>query len=318
VPRIRTLAILDDYQGVALALGPWARLPHLATTVFRETLTDPDALAARLAPFDAALLMRERTPMPAALIERLPNLRLLVTTGERNRAVDSEACAARGIVFCGTEGVGAPTVDLTWGLILGLARGIPEQQAGLRAGAWQGLPLGLGLEGRTLGLLGLGKLGARVARVGQAFGMRTVAWSQNLSEARAAEAGCERVGKRDLFARADVLSIHLVLSERSRGLVGASELAAMRPGALLVNTSRGPIVDQPALLAALAEGRIRAGLDVFDEEPLPPGHPLLAAPNTLLTPHLGYVTEENYRTYFAGAVEAIEAFEAGRPVRRIA
>lgn len=319
MPKVQRLAVLDDYQGVALAMGPWGRVPHVGTAVFRDTLADEGALAARLAPFDAVLLMRERTPVPASLLARLPNLRLLITTGERNRAVDAEACKARGVVFCGTESVGAPTVDLTWGLILGLLRGIPEQQASLRAGAWQGTPLGRGLEGRTLGVLGLGKLGARVARVGQAFGMKIVAWSQNLAPERAAEVGAERVEKRELFARADVVTIHLVLSERTRGLVGEAELGAMREGAILVNTSRGPIVDQGALLAALREGRIGgAGLDVFDEEPLPPGHPLLAAPRTLLTPHLGYVTEENYRAYFRGAVEAVEAYEAGSPIRRIA
>lgn len=319
MPKIERLAILDDYQGVTLGMGPWARIGHVRPTVFRDTLPMGDALAERLLPFDAVLLMRERTPVPAALLERLPKLRLLITTGERNRAVDAAACAARGVTFCGTPSVGAPTVDLAWGLILGLLRGIPEQQASLRAGAWQGLPLGLGLEERTLGVLGLGKLGARVARVGQAFGMKVVAWSQNLTPERAAELGAERVEKRELFARADVVTIHLVLSDRTRGLVGEAELAAMRPHAVLVNTSRGPIVDQGALLAALHGGRIGgAGLDVFEEEPLPPGHPLLAAPRTLLTPHLGYVTEENYRAYFQGAVEAIEAYEAGSPVRVIA
>ncbi|MCX8132344.1 MAG: D-2-hydroxyacid dehydrogenase family protein [Roseococcus sp.] len=317
MPRLARLAILDDYQGVTLRLGPWERVSHLDITVFRDTLAEREALVERLAPFDAILAMRERTPFPRGLIERLPNLKLLITTGERNRGIDAAACAERGVVFCGTPSFGAPTVDLTWGLILGLARRIPEEQASLRAGAWQ-QGLGVGLEGRTLGLLGLGKLGSRVARVGQAFGMTVIAWSQNLTAEAAAAVGVERVGKRELFARADVLSIHLVLSERSRGLVGAEELAAMKPTAFLVNTSRGPIVDQAALIAALEEGRIAgAGLDVYDIEPLPPGHPLLAAPRTLLTPHLGYVTEENYRAYFAGAVEAIEAYEAGAPIRVI-
>ncbi|WP_027284871.1 D-2-hydroxyacid dehydrogenase family protein [Rubritepida flocculans] len=317
MPRLARLAILDDYQGVTLRLGPWERLAHLDITVFRDTLADQDALAERLAPFDAILAMRERTPFPRGLIERLPELRLLITTGERNRGIDAAACAERGVVFCGTPSFGAPTVDLTWGLILGLARRIPEEQASLRAGAWQ-QGLGVGLEGRTLGLLGLGKLGRRVAKVGQAFGMQVIAWSQNLTAEAAAAVGVERVEKRELFARADVLSIHLILSERSRGLVGAAELAAMKPTAFLVNTSRGPIVDQAALIAALQEGRLAgAGIDVYDIEPLPPGHPLLSAPRTLLTPHLGYVTEENYRAYFAGAVEAIEAYEAGAPIRVI-
>jgi phosphoglycerate dehydrogenase-like enzyme len=318
MPRLTRLAILDDYQGVTLRLGPWERLSHLDITVFRDTLAEREALVERLAPFDAILAMRERTPFPRGLIERLPNLKLLITTGERNRGIDAAACAERGVVFCGTPSFGAPTVDLTWGLILGLARRIPEEQASLRAGAWQ-QGLGMGLEGRTLGLLGLGKLGSRVAKVGQAFGMKVIAWSQNLTAEAAAAVGVERVEKQELFARADVLSIHLILSERSRGLVGAAELAAMKPTAFLVNTSRGPIVDQAALIAALEEGRLAgAGIDVYDTEPLPPGHPLLAAPRTLLTPHLGYVTEENYRAYFAGAVEAIEAYEAGAPIRVIA
>jgi phosphoglycerate dehydrogenase-like enzyme len=318
MPRLTRLAILDDYQGVTLRLGPWERLSHLDITVFRDTLAEREALVERLAPFDAILAMRERTPFPRGLIERLPNLKLLITTGERNRGIAAAACAERGVVFCGTPSFGAPTVDLTWGLILGLARRIPEEQASLRAGAWQ-QGLGMGLEGRTLGLLGLGKLGSRVAKVGQAFGMKVIAWSQNLTAEAAAAVGVERVEKQELFARADVLSIHLILSERSRGLVGAAELAAMKPTAFLVNTSRGPIVDQAALIAALEEGRLAgAGIDVYDIEPLPPGHPLLSAPRTLLTPHLGYVTEENYRAYFAGAVEAIEAYEAGAPIRVIA
>lgn len=317
MPRLTRLAILDDYQGVTLSLGPWDRVSHLDVTVFRDTLADQDALVERLAPFDAILAMRERTPFPRALIERLPNLKLLITTGERNRGIDAAACAARGVVFSGTPSFGAPTVDLTWGLILGLARGIPNEQASLRAGTWQ-QGLGVGLEGRTLGLLGLGKLGTKVAKVAQAFGMKVIAWSQNLTAEAAAAVGVERVEKMELFARADVLSIHLILSDRSRGLVGAAELAAMKPTAFLVNTSRGPIVDQAALITALEAGRLGgAGIDVYDIEPLPPSHPLLAAPRTLLTPHLGYVTEENYRAYFQGAVEAIEAFEAGAPIRVI-
>ncbi len=317
MPKLRRLAILDDYQGVTLGLGPWDRLPQLETVVFRDTLADEDAIAARLAGFDGVLAMRERTPFPASLIAKLPDLRLLITTGERNRGIDAAACAARGITFCGTPSFGAPTVDLTWGLILGLARRIPEQQAALRAGQWQ-TAIGMGLEGKTLGLLGFGKLGRRVAAVGKALGMRIVAWSANLSAEAAAAGGAELVTKEALFRDSDVVSIHYILSERSRGLVGAAELALMKPTAFLVNTSRGPIVEQEALLAALHEGRIGgAGIDVYDVEPLPAGHPLLAAPRTLLTPHLGYSTEENYRAYFAGAVEAIEAYEAGAPVRVI-
>lgn len=317
MPQVKRLAILDDYQGVTLGLGPWGRLPHVETVVFRDTLADEDAIAARLAGFDAVLAMRERTPFPASLLAKLPDLRLLITTGERNRGIDAAACAQRGITFCGTPSFGAPTVDLTWGLILGLARRIPAQQGALRAGQWQ-TEIGMGLEGRTLGLLGFGKLGRRVAAVGAALGMRVVAWSANLTAEAAASGGAALVSKEALFRDSDVVSIHYILSERSRGLVGAAELALMPPHAILVNTSRGPIVDQDALLAALHEGRIGgAGIDVYDVEPLPADHPLLAAPRTLLTPHLGYSTEENYRAYFAGAVEAVEAYENGAPIRVI-
>jgi len=248
-------------------------------------------------------------------VERLPNLRLLVTTGMRNRSVDLAACAERGVTVCGTPGFGNPTVDLAWGLILCLMRRIPEQERALREGRWQ-VALGNGLEGKTLGVLGLGNLGGRVARVGAAFGMRVVAWSPNLTEERAAEVGAARVDKAALMAEADVLTLHIVLSERSRGIVGAADIARMKRDAYIVNTSRGPLIDQAALIAALREGRIAgAGLDVYDQEPLPPDHPILSAPNTVLTPHLGYVTEENYRVYFQGAVEAVEGYLKGSPVR---
>ncbi len=316
MPELNRLAILDDYQGVARALGPWDRLPEgLRIEVFRDTLADPDALADRLRPFDALVIMRERTPFPRALVERLPNLRLLVTTGMRNRSVDLAACTGKGVAVCGTPGFGNPTVDLTWGLILSLARRIPEQERGLREGRWQ-VALGNGLEGKTLGVLGLGNLGARVARVGAAFGMRVVAWSPNLTAERAAAAGAALVDKAALMAEADVLTLHVVLSERSRGIVGAEDIGRMKRGALVVNTSRGPLIDQAALIAALKDGRIAgAGLDVYDQEPLPPDHPILSAPNTVLTPHLGYVTEENYRAYFQGAVEAVEGYLKGSPLR---
>jgi phosphoglycerate dehydrogenase-like enzyme len=316
MPELSRLAILDDYQGVARALGPWERLPDgLRIEVFRDTVSDPDALAERLRPFDALVIMRERTPFPRALIERLPNLRLLVTTGMRNRSVDVAACAEAGVTVCGTPAFGNPTVDLTWGLILSFARRIPEQERALREGRWQ-VALGTGLEGKTLGVLGLGNLGARVARVGAALGMRLVAWSPNLTDERAAEVGATKVDKAALMAEADVLTLHVVLSDRSRGIVGADDIARMKPGAVIVNTSRGPLIDQPALIAALKEGRIAgAGLDVYDQEPLPPDHPILSVPNTVLTPHLGYVTEENYRVYFQGAVEAVEGYLKGNPVR---
>lgn len=314
---LKRLAILDDYQGVALSMGPWERLAGMEITAFRDTLTDREALVRRLEPFDAILAMRERTPFPRGLIERLPNLRLLITTAARNRAIDAAACAERGIVFCGTPSHGDPTVDITWGLIIGLMRDLPAQQQALREGRWQ-TSVGTALEGQTLGVLGLGKLGGRVAKVAQAFGMKVIAWSQNLTEERAAEIGAQRVDKRTLFREADVVTLHLILSDRSRGIVGAEDLARMKPTAFIVNTSRGPLIDQDALIAALKEGRIAgAGIDVFDTEPLPPGHPILSAPNTILTPHLGYVSQQNYRAYYAGCVEAIEAFNAGAPVRVI-
>jgi phosphoglycerate dehydrogenase-like enzyme len=316
MPQLNRLAILDDYQGVARALGPWDRLPgELRIEVFRDAESDPDVLAERLRPFDALVIMRERTPFPRALVERLPHLRLLVTTGMRNRSVDLAACAEKGITVCGTPGFGNPTVDLTWGVILSLMRRIPEQERALREGRWQ-VALGNGLEGKTLSVLGLGNLGGRVARAGAAFGMRVVAWSPNLTDERAVAAGAARVDKAALMAEADVLTLHLVLSERSRGIVGAGDIARMKRSAVIVNTSRGPLVDQTALIAALREGRIAgAGLDVYDQEPLPPDHPILSAPNTVLTPHLGYVTEENYRVYFQGAVEAVEGYLKSSPVR---
>ncbi|WP_424813811.1 D-2-hydroxyacid dehydrogenase family protein [Roseococcus sp. YIM B11640] len=317
MPKVQRLAILDDYQDVTLKLGPWDRLPGIEKTVFRDTLADQEALIRRLLPFDAILAMRERTPFDRALIERLPNLKLLITTGERNRGIDAAACAERGVTFCGTPSFGAPTVEITWGLILSLARRLMTEAASLRAGAWQS-GLGTTLEGKTLGVVGLGKLGSKVARVGQALGMKVIAWSTNLTDERAAAEGAVRVDKSTLFAEADVVTLHLILSDRSRGIVGSDDLARMKPSAFLVNTSRGPLVDQAALIAALKEGRIAgAGIDVFDIEPVPAGHPLLSAPNTVLTPHLGYSTEENYRAYFNGAVEVIEAYQAGTPIRVI-
>ena len=315
---LQRLAILDDYQGVVTSMGPWTKLPGLGITTFRDTLTDREALVERLAPFDAILAMRERTAFPRALIERLPNLRLLITTGARNRSVDAAALAERGIVFCGTPSFGDPTTDITWGLILNLLRDLPAQQASLRAGGWQTV-VGTGTEGRTLGVIGLGKLGARAAKVGLAFGMKVVAWSQNLTEERAAEVGVTRVDKATLLSTADVVTLHLILSDRSRGIIGAADLAQMKRTAFIVNTSRGPLIDQDALIAALKAGTIAgAGIDVYDTEPLPKDHPILSAPNTMLTPHLGYVTQQNYAAYFNGAVEAIEAFNAGAPIRVIA
>jgi phosphoglycerate dehydrogenase-like enzyme len=310
------IAILDDYQDAARRLADWARLPAGAElTVFRDHLADLDAVAARLADFDVVVAMRERTPFSRALLERLPRLRLLVTTGMRNAAIDLQAAADRGVVVCGTGGLPYPTAELAWGLVLSLMRRIPREDRATREGRWQET-VGLGLNGKTLGVLGLGTLGSRVARFGRAFEMDVLAWSQNLTAERAAELGAARVEKDDLLARSDVVSIHLVLSERTRGLIGARELALMKRTAYLVNTSRGPIVDEAALIRALREGTIAgAGLDVYDEEPLPPDHPLRGLPSTVITPHLGYVTEETYRIFYGQALEDILAFLRGEPVR---
>lgn len=313
------IAILDDYQRIAPELADWERLPDGSQILaFDRHIADPDELAAALEPCDAVILMRERTPFPAELIERLPHLRLLVTTGGRNASIDLEACRARGITVCGTGSVGTPTAELTWGLILALVKRIPQEDRALRAGLWQ-TGLTQGLSGKRLGLLGLGKLGTQVARVGQAFGMDVVAWSQNLTAERAAEVGVRRVEKRELFATSDIVSLHVILGERTRGIVGAEELAAMKHTAYLINTSRAGLVDEAALLAALRERRIAgAGLDVFPVEPLPPGYPLLTLPNVVLTPHLGYVTRENYAVFYEDALEDILAWHAGAPVRVLA
>jgi phosphoglycerate dehydrogenase-like enzyme len=310
------VAILDDYQGVALSLADWQGLhPRAQMQAFADHLDGLEALAHRLHVFDAIVAMRERTPFPRALFERLPNLRLLVTAGMRNAAIDLAAASEHKVQVCGTDMLPYPTAELAWGLILALARHIPREDQALREGRWQ-TSLGIGLKGKTLGLLGLGRLGGQVARIGQAFGMETIAWSQNLTAARAAEVGAAAVSKEELFARADIVSIHVVLSPRSRGLVAAAELARMKPTAFLVNTSRGPIVDEPALIAALRERRIAgAGLDVFEPEPLPRDHPLLALDNVVLTPHLGYVTAEGYRLAYGHAVEDIGAFLDGTVLR---
>ena len=311
------VAVLDDYQGVARELGDWDRLgERVELTVFGDHLADEDAVQARLAPFAAVAAMRERTPFPRSLIERLPNLRLLVTTGMRNASIDVAAARERGVVVCGTRYGGEGTVELTWGLIHALARQIPAEDARVRAGGWQ-QTVGADLHGRRLGILGLGRIGRKVAAIGQAFGMEVVAWSRNLKAADAAAVGVERV-ELELLRTAHVITIHLVLSERTTGLIGARELALLRPDALLVNTSRGPIVDEPALVAALQAGALGgAALDVFDVEPLPADHPLRRAPRTVLTPHVGYVTRAAYTAFFTDIVEDVERFLAGAPVREL-
>lgn len=307
------VVVLDDYQGVAASYADWASLD--ADVEFcRERLAGA-ALTETLAGAEVVVAMRERTPFPSDVLERLPDLRLLVTTGMANASIDLEAARARGIVVCGTESPASATPELAWGLILSVLRSIPVEDANMRAGGWQ-TTVGGDLDGRRLGIVGLGRLGSRMAAIGRAFGMDVVAWSTNLDAARAAEAGATAVPKEELFATSDVVTIHYKLSARSRGLVGAAELAAMKPSAILVNTSRGPIVDAAALLSALREGRIRgAGIDVYDDEPLAADHPLRSAPRTVLTPHLGYVTEGTYRVFYPQAVEDIAAWTAGAPIR---
>jgi phosphoglycerate dehydrogenase-like enzyme len=310
------IAILDDYQNVALEMADWSGLQQKnRVVVFNERLPDVEACARALADFEVIGIMRERTPFPRALLERLPKLKLLITTGARNASVDVAAAKERGVTVCGTGGGGLSTAELAIALMLGLARHLREEFHAMRpGGGWQ-TTLGVALDGRTLGIIGLGNLGGRVARIGAALGMKLIAWSENLTPERAKERGAERVDKDELFRRADVVSIHSVLSPRTRGLVGARELALMKPTAFLINTSRGPIVDEMALLAALREKRIAGyGADTFDVEPMPADHPLRSEPRALLTPHLGYVTEDTYRNFYGGMVKGIEAWLAGKPV----
>ncbi|MGT2485294.1 D-2-hydroxyacid dehydrogenase family protein [Methylobacterium oryzae CBMB20] len=317
---MRTCLILDDYQQAALALADWARLSdRVAVSAIAQHIPDRDDLVARIAQAEILVIMRERTPFPAALLERLPRLELLVTSGMRNLAIDLAAAKARNVVVCGTESSPTPPTELTWALILGLARHVAPESGTLRAGGpWQST-IGTDLAGATLGVFGLGKIGTRVAEIGRAFGMRVMAWSPNLDEARAAAAGVERAATKEaLLEASDVVTIHLVLGDRTRGLLGSAELRRMRRDAFLVNTSRAPIVDQAALVRALEEGWIAgAGLDVFETEPLPADSPFRRLPNVLALPHLGYVSRNNYRTFFTQAVEDIEAWLAGAPIRRL-
>ena len=311
------VGILDDFQNVTRSFADWSRLPpHVSVTVFNQHF-EGEELVQRIAPFDVLVITRERTPFTSALIQRLPNLKLLVTTGWRNLGIDMAACRERGILVCGTEAGSSPTAELAWGLIIAAARHIAAEDHAVRAGRWQST-VGVSLQGKTLGILGLGRLGAQMARVGKAFGMPVIAWSQNLTAERARDADAERVDKDALFRLSDVLTIHLVLSDRTRGLVGAREIALMKKTALLVNTARAAIVDEAALIAALTERRLAgAGLDVYSREPLPADAPILKAPNTVLTPHLGYVTRETYEVYFPQALEDIEAWVKGTPIRVI-
>jgi phosphoglycerate dehydrogenase-like enzyme len=300
------VAILDDYQNVALQMADWSPVAARAeVTVFTDHVADPDDLVARLEPFDVVMVMRERTPLPRAVLARLPRLKMIASTGPFNASIDMAAAAECGIHVSTTGGSVASTVELTWALILAGARNLVREAISVRDDGWQ-TSVGRELSGRTLGVLGLGRIGSRVARIGTAFGMTVIAWSQHLTPETAGEAGAVHVDRDTLFGTADVLTIHMKLSDRSHGLVGARELAAMKPTALLVNTSRGPIVDESALIAALRARDIGGvALDVFDTEPLPDRHPLRTLDNVIATPHIGYVADRPYGIFFRDAVAAI-------------
>jgi D-3-phosphoglycerate dehydrogenase len=310
-------AVLDDYQNVAMSMGDWSTLAgDIKLKVFNEHLGGADNVVKALADFEIICAMRERTPFPRAVIEKLPKLKLLITTGMRNASIDVAAAKERGIAVCGTPTTGNPTSAIAFALMLELARRVGYESARMRAGTpWQST-VGLDLEGLTLGVLGLGKLGTRSAQIAKAFGMKVIAWSQNLAADKCAQAGVGYVAKDELFRQSDFITIHLVLSDRTRGLVGARELALMKASARLINTSRGPIIDEPALIAALREKKIAgAGLDVFDVEPLPLDHPFRTMDNVVITPHLGYVSVQNYRTFYSAIIEDIRAWLDGKPVR---
>ena len=312
------LAILDDYQGTAKDLADWSKLPAgVEVEFFQDHIVDEDQLVERLGDFDLVQGMRERTPFPRSVLSRLPNLRLLITTGRRNASFDIEAASELGITVCGTNGGGEGTTELTWGLILAMLRHIPEEERRSRAGSW-GTTVGIGVKGKTLGLIGLGHIGSLVARVAKAFDMNVIAWSQNMTNERANECGATLVDKETLFRDSDIVSVHLVLSDRTRGLVGKSDLAFMKPSAYIVNTSRGPIIDEMALIDVLERKAIAgAALDTFVIEPLPKDHPFFKTPNTLISPHLGYVIDDSYEAFYAGVIENVRAFTSGEPIRTI-
>ena len=309
------IAVLDDYQNVALSLADWSVLDARATvTVFNDHLADPDAVVERLQPFDIVCVMRERTPMTRTIIERLPKLRLIASTAFRNASIDLKAAEERGVQVVHTGYTSAPTIELTWALILGSARNLVAENGSLRSGGWQ-RSIGDDMSGQTLGVLGLGNVGGAVAQIGKAFGMNVIAWSQNLTAERAAATNAELVSKEELFRRADVVSVHVVLSDRTRGLVGASELAIMKPTARLVNTSRGPIVVEADLIASLKAQKIAgAAIDVFDQEPLPVDHPFRTLPNVLSTPHIGYVSRGLYTRFYQDTVENIRSWLDGQAI----
>jgi D-3-phosphoglycerate dehydrogenase len=310
-------AVLDDYQNVAMSMGDWSTLASdIKLKVFNEHLGGAENVVKALADFEIICAMRERTPFPRAVIEKLPKLKLLITTGMRNASIDVAAAKERGIAVCGTPTTGNPTSAIAFALMLELARRVGYESARMRAGTlWQST-IGLDLEGLTLGVLGLGKLGTRSAQIAKAFGMKVIAWSQNLAADKCAQVGAGYVSKDELFRQSDFITIHLVLSDRTRGLVGARELALMKASACLINTARGPIMDEAALIAALREKKIAgAGLDVFDVEPLPLDHPFRTMDNVVITPHLGYVSAQNYRTFYGAIIEDIRAWLDGKPVR---
>jgi phosphoglycerate dehydrogenase-like enzyme len=303
------IAILDDYQNIALRMADWSPVASRAEiSVFNDHVADPEELVKRLLPFDVICVMRERTPLPRAVIERLPQLKLIASTGSRNASIDVAAAKERGIRITATGYRSTPTIEMTWALILASERHVVQESNSVRAGGWQ-TSIGRELDGKVLGVLGLGNIGGQVARIGRAFGMQVIAWSQNLTAEVAREAGATWVSKDELFRRADIVTIHLILSDRTRGLVGAREIALMRPTSRLVNTSRGPIVDEAGLIEALQSRRIAgAALDVFDREPLPANHPFRHLDSVLATPHIGYVGESLYRTFYGDAVAAIAAW----------
>ena len=315
------LAVLDDYQRLALKSADWRRLEGIDVVVFDQPLGSLDESIKKLQPFNIICLMRERTPFPRALIEKLPNLKFMSLTGARSPSLDTQACKERGIPVSHTRsaGGGTSTVELTWGLIIAATRGLAKGERNMRAGLWhEGLGAGMSIAGKRLGLLGLGNIGARVAAIGKAFGMECVAWSQNLTPEKAAQAGVALVSKEELFEKSDVVTIHLVLGERTRGLVTAADLGRMKAGAFLVNTSRGPIVNEKDLIDGLRKQKpSHAALDVYEHEPLPADHPLRKMENVTLSPHLGYVHEDNYRIFYGDTVENVQAFLSGKPVRVI-
>ncbi len=313
------IAVIDDWQDVASDVVDWSPVSAIAQVDFLPDYpASTEQMIARLAPYQVICVMRERTPFDAALLRGLPNLKLLVTGGMRNAALDIQTATTLGIQVCGTDSYKQAAPELTWALLMAMTRNLVAETASLRDGGWQ-IGLGGDLHGKTLGILGLGSIGQKVAQYGQVFGMRVIAWSENLTHERAAAAGVTWVSKQELFEQADVLSVHLVLSERSRGLVDRQALAWMKPSAMLVNTARGPIVDEAALVEALVANRLAgAALDVFSQEPLPPEHPFRRLPNVLATPHVGYVTANNYRLFFSQMIEDILAWHAGQPIRLLA